>query len=85
MEEIKEENIKKHEFKSVKASKLIESIQKAIDECGDKEIFISMTHEDSSSYTSRIGSIDLCGVGNDKNSIKEVFIISNKRLTPDEV
>ena len=70
--------MKKPNFKSIKASDLVKAIQKAIDECGDKEIFMQIMCEDKTATISSIDTIDMREAGYDKDAMKEVFVISNK-------
>ena len=66
------------EFKSIMASDLIKSIQKAIDINGDHEIFMLILKEDKTATVSSIDTIDMRDGGYDKDNMKTHFLLSNR-------
>ena len=65
------------EFESIMASALLKCLQKAIDECGDHEIFIQIMNNDKTATISKIDTVDMREGGYDKDTLKELFVISN--------
>ena len=70
--------MKKPEFKSIMASDLVRSIQKAIDINGDHEIFMCILNADKTATISSIDTIDMRDGGYDKDNMKTHFTLSNR-------